>query len=97
MTKMRRVKYLVYFSYIGRSFNGFQKQYGWTGLLTVQDVIEEALAHMGFHRVYMITGSRTDKDVNAYRHPVIVDVEDPEDKIYSCITFKKALNAKLKE
>ena len=72
-------------------------------LLTVQDVIEEALAHMGFHRVYLITGSRTDKHVNAYRHPCIIDVEDPADvassdeKIYTCSTFKKSLNNKLKD
>lgn len=45
----------------------------------MQDVIDEALAHMGFHRVYMITGTRTDRSVNAYRHPCMIDVEDPVD------------------
>lgn len=74
---MRRVKYLVYLSYLGRGYNGFQKQYNQVGLLTVQDVIEKALGAVGFHRVYMTTGSRTDKGVNAYRHPIVVDVEDP--------------------
>lgn len=63
----------------------------------MQDIVEDALAHMGFHRWYFSTGSRTDKDVNGMRHPVMIEVEDPEDKIYSCLTFKKALNSKLKE
>ena len=77
LIQMRRVKYLVYLSYLGRGFNGFQKQYNQPGLITVQDVIERALGSAGFHRVYMTTGSRTDKGVNAYRHPIVVDVEDP--------------------
>lgn len=80
---MRRVKYLVYLSYLGRAYNGFQKQYNQVGLLTVQDVIEKALGAVGFHRVYMTTGSRTDKGVNAYRHPIVVDVEDPPE-VASC-------------
>lgn len=65
--------------------------------MTVQDILEDALAKMGFHRSYLITGSRTDKGVNAYRHPVIIDVEDPEEKIFTCATFKKAMNNQLKE
>lgn len=103
MAKLRRVRYIVFLSYIGRKYNGFQKQYNQVDaldqpeLVTVQDVVEEALAHMGFHRWYFSTGSRTDKDVNGLRHPVMIEVEDPEDKIYSCITFKKALNSRLKE
>lgn len=108
MVKLKRVKYMVFFSYLGRSFNGFQKQYQTVGcfdkdLLTVQDIIETHIYKMGFNRVYMFTGTRTDRGVNAYRHPVIIDVEDPEDvrpgnqKIYSCKTFKKALNHRLWE
>lgn len=103
MVKLRRVRYIVFLSYIGRKFNGFQKQYNQVvflyqpDLITVQDVVEEALSHMGFHRWYFSTGSRTDKDVNGLRHPVMIEVEDPEDKIYSCLTFKKALNSRLKE
>lgn len=102
MTKLRRVKYLVFVSYYGRTFNGFQKQQyvqadDKPALITVQDVLEEALCKMGFHRSYLATGSRTDKGVNALRHPVIIDVEDPEDKIFTCQTFKKGLNYHLKE
>lgn len=45
----------------------------------MQDIIETHIYKMGFNRVYMFTGTRTDRGVNAYRHPVVIDVEDPED------------------
>jgi len=77
----KRVKYLVFFAYIGRGLNGFQKQTDKTikkflRIKTVQDILEKTLASMRFLRFFMSTGSRTDAGVNAYRHPVILEIED---------------------
>lgn len=78
-----RVKYVVFLAYLGAGFNGFQYQpkgaYPGNPLLTVQGEVERILSALGFKRWYLSSGSRTDKGVSAYRHPIALDVEQPKE------------------
>lgn len=72
----RRIRYLVYFSYIGRRYNGYQKQSIPNPLIkTVQKQIENAINQCHFIRHNMFTSCRTDAGVNAFKHPVLLEVE----------------------
>lgn len=83
------MRYLIYFSYDGREFNGYQKQ---EGLRTVQDELEKALKFINGGRETIITSSgRTDKGVHALMAAAHFDltVDITEYKL------KRALNSNL--
>ena len=57
------MRYLIYFSYDGKDFNGYQKQ---DGLRTVQDELEKALKFInGGYDTVVTSSGRTDKGVHA--------------------------------
>ena len=69
MTNRRRIR--IDLEYLGGGYSGFQWQ---DNALSIQQVVEEALALMVSHPVRLNASGRTDAGVHAERHPTHADL-----------------------
>ena len=83
------MRYLVYFSFDGKDFNGYQKQ---DGLRTVQEELEKALKFINAGKEVLVTSSgRTDKGVHAMSMACHFDLSVD----ITCYKLKRAMNSNL--
>lgn len=78
---MRNIKLTV--AYDGTNYHGFQKQYN-TGLLTIQEVLENALSGLAKSEIKVIGAARTDAGVHARGQVINFDASSwsiPADRV----------------
>jgi tRNA pseudouridine38-40 synthase len=84
------MRYLMYCSYDGSSYYGFQSQ---KNALGIQEVIEKAIKNMTQQHVIIHAAGRTDKGVHAYMQTLHVDLSGN----FELLKMKDALNKRLPE
>ena len=81
-------RYAMAVSYLGTAYYGWQSQ---QNKITVQSVLEQAIATVANHKVKLICAGRTDKGVHAFSQVVHFD----SDAQRSCDNWSKGVNANL--
>ena len=84
------MRYLMYCSYDGSNYYGFQSQVNHLG---IQEVIEKAIKNMTQQKVKIHSAGRTDKGVHAYEQAFHVDLTGD----FNLNNMKMALNKRLPE
>jgi tRNA pseudouridine38-40 synthase len=84
------MRYLMYCSYDGSNYYGFQSQ---KNALGIQEVIEKAIKNMTQQQVVIHAAGRTDKGVHAYMQAFHVDLTGS----FELSKMKAALNRRLPE
>ena len=69
---MKKIKYLVFASFIGTGFCGFQTQK--PGLKTIQNVLQLAISKITEESSFIKGCSRTDTGVNAINMPFTFEI-----------------------
>ncbi|KAL4466194.1 hypothetical protein ABPG72_011072 [Tetrahymena utriculariae] len=96
---MKKIKYLAFFSYLGRNYHGFQYQkLEGQRFKTIQDSIQQSLNNFAKQEVFIKSSSRTDVGVNARKHPVqFVLQRDSKKKIWDLLTVQRGVNFYLRD
>jgi tRNA pseudouridine38-40 synthase len=84
------MRYLMYCSYDGSNYYGFQSQVNQLG---IQEVIEKSIKNMTQQKVKIHSAGRTDKGVHAYEQAFHVDIVGD----FDLNTMKVAINKRLPE